>query len=188
LPTVTALRSAHSLTNGPAPARPWPASAPWRAPAWCTGPNGVDLDVARLATTEGNRWSGPGEPTIYLAGDPGVALAECGRHWDARQRDAEFWCVRLDLKAAVDLRDDATRVWLGLPDVVDWVLDAHTCRAVAGLLRASARYDGLIVPSAAFLDDATRWNAVVFLEHSESSLSTVIRTERKAMRLAAIPT
>lgn len=32
-----------------------------------------------MLTTEGNRWSSTGEPTIYLAGDLGVALVEFGR-------------------------------------------------------------------------------------------------------------
>ena len=167
--------------------RRWPASAPWRAAAWSTGTGGTDLDASTLATTDGNRWSGPGEPTIYLAGDPGVALAEFGRHWSPHQDETHFWCVHLELAQAIDLRDDATRVWLGLPDDVAWVLDAYTCRAVAALLRASARYDGLIVPSAAFLDDAARWNAVVFVEHLQPGLPDVIRTEGKAMQLAAFP-
>lgn len=183
---MTAFSPAPGLATGPAPDRRWPLSRPFRAPAWCAVPDGVDLDVAGLATTDGNRWSGPGEPTIYLAGDPGLALAERGRHWAAQQTEADFWCVRVDLAAAVDLRHDATRTWLGLPDDIDWVLDPHTCRAVARLLRASSRYDGLIVPSVAFLDDATRWNAVVFLEHVRPSISEVIRPEGKALRLARL--
>jgi RES domain-containing protein len=182
---VTAIGSAPA-TIGRRPERRWPASAPWRATAWSTGPDGTDLDVSTLATTDGNRWSGPGEPTIYLAGDPGVALAEFGRHWSPQGDETHFWCVQLELAQAVDLRDDATRVWLGLPDDVAWVLDSYTCRAVARLLRAATRYDGMIVPSAAFLDDPTRWNAVVFLERIGPSVSQAIGTRGNALRLAPI--
>ena len=50
------------------------------------GPGAIAIDgtepwnIDRLISTTGGRWSRPGQPTIYLAADPGVALAEFGRH------------------------------------------------------------------------------------------------------------
>jgi RES domain-containing protein len=156
-------------------------SAPWLTSAWCSGPSGPDLDVEELTTVDGNRWSRRGERTIYLAGDPGVALAELGRHWDEGKRDVHIWRMRLSLDAAVDLRTETARATFGLPEDPAWILDTERCRALASALRADARYDGMIVPSAAFLDDRARWNAVVFVERAWRPLSLIIKVEGRAI-------
>jgi len=134
-------------------------------------------------TTDGNRWSHAGQPTIYLAGDPGVALAELGRHWREREGEVQIWGMRLALRAVVDLRAGAVRAQLGLPADLTWVLDAERCQSVAQRLRSSERYDGLIVPSAAFLDDASSWNAVVFVERVRPSLSLVVDSVKSCIRI-----
>jgi RES domain-containing protein len=144
-------------------------------PAWCTGPDARALDVASLPTTDANRWSRPGEPTIYLAGDPGVALAELGRHWEEQEGDIALWSADLSLAAAADLRDPRLRATLGLPSDPTWVLDPERCRMVAGRLRSDGRHDGLIVPSVAFMDAGSRWNAVVFVECHPADLEDVVR-------------
>jgi RES domain-containing protein len=146
-----------------------------------TGPAGASLDVSRLPSTEANRWSRDGEPTIYLAGDPGVALAELGRHWEEQRVEVAVWSLDLTMRAAADLRDPATRAILGVPDDPRWILDQDRCHALASHLRSDGAHDGLIVPSAAFLDDAGRWNAVVFAD--VRPVDEVIRVESVAMRV-----
>ena len=80
-----------------------PFAAPFAADAFCSGPAKDHLDVADLVTTDANRWSASGEPTLYLAGDAGTALAEVGRHWEPESDQICLWRVRLELPAAVDL-------------------------------------------------------------------------------------
>ena len=49
--------------------------------AYCHVPDGALFSPAALVQSdEPERWSAPGQPTIYLAGDVGVAVAELGRH------------------------------------------------------------------------------------------------------------
>jgi len=112
-----------------------------------------------------------------------VALAELGRHWREREGEVQIWGLRLTLGAVVDLREGAVRAQLGLPGDLTWVLDAEWCRSVAQRLRSSERYDGLIVPSAAFLDDADSWNAVVFVERVRPSLSLVVDSLKSRIRI-----
>ena len=159
------------------------AAAPVRTHACCTGPPGARFNVASLTSTEANRWSGDGEPTIYLAGDPGVALAELGRHWGEQQAEAAIWSVTLSLEAAADLRDPTVRSILGVPDEPTWILDMERCHALASGLRSDGMHDGLIVPSVAFLDDPSRWNAVVFVDRQARALDAVLRVESAVVRL-----
>jgi len=149
--------------------------------AFSTGPAEASLDISRLPSTEANRWSRDGEPTIYLAGDPGVALAELGRHWEEQRGEVAIWSLNLTLRAAADLRDPATRAILGVPDDPHWILDQDRWHALAWRLRSGGTHDGLIVPSAAFLDDAGRWNAVVFAD--VRPIDEVIRVDSAAMRV-----
>ena len=60
----------------------------WDAPLYVHLPAGDPFDPQRLPETGSghDRWSRPGQPTIYLASDPAVALAELARH---RQPDGE---------------------------------------------------------------------------------------------------
>jgi len=159
-------------------------AAPVSARACCTGPPGPRLDVGSLTSTDANRWSRDGEPTIYLAGDPGVALAELGRHWEEQQGVIAVWSVTLSLGAVADLRDRTVRSRLGLPDDPIWILDKERCHSVAARLRSDGMHDGLIVPSVAFLDDPGRWNAVVFVDRQTRPLDAVIRADSQVIHLA----
>jgi RES domain-containing protein len=111
--------------------------------------------AAGLITTDGNRWSRPGQPTIYLAGDAAMALAELARHMAAAEPAplAWVWTVDVHLESVADLRSDAAA----------WVLDEDKCCDVASDLRQRGA-DGLIVPSVAFLDRPDRANLVIFTE------------------------
>jgi RES domain-containing protein len=134
-----------------------------------------------------NRWSRHGEPTIYLAGDPGVAVAELGRHWDEQESDIAVWSSHLSLKAAVDLRDPEVCATLDLPESPTWSLDKERCQAVASRLRSDRLHDGLIVPSVAFIDDPGRWNAVVFVERLSADLEDAIRVRARDVLVSRRP-
>jgi hypothetical protein len=105
-----------------------------------------------------------GEPTIYLSGDPALALVESGRHPDDVVGRADLIEVELRIPLAVDLRDQHVRRVLDLPDDVTWVLDRGRTRDVARSLRHSGFCDAMVVPSAGALDQPDRWNAVVFAD------------------------
>jgi RES domain-containing protein len=159
-------------------------AGPITTSALCSGPPTDRLDITDLVTTDGNRWSGPGEPTLYLAGDVGVALAEVGRHWDATEDREAIWRVRLALTSAVDLRREDVRAAVGVPEDPRWFLDRGRCRALAARFR-TAGCDGMIVPSVAFLDDLDRWNAVVFVDRAAPLERVVLDARRSATITAA---
>src|SRR5215203_4913634 len=101
---------------------------PWAGQAFCTGPMDEPFDVSRLVTRDDNRWSGSDEPTVYLAGDPGAAIAELGRHWGEREERTAVWSLRLNLAATIDLRDPGTAAQFAVPDDPRWILDRDACR------------------------------------------------------------
>jgi RES domain-containing protein len=143
--------------------------------AWTTGPmRAKTFDVSDLVTTDGNRWSLPGQATLYLASDPGVALAEAGRHWGRTRGDLALWSVRVTLDAVADLRRRDQWSSLTIPADPCWLLDRERCRGIASRLRADGDADGLIVPSAALLDDPTRYSIVVFVERLRRDVSFAV--------------
>jgi RES domain-containing protein len=112
------------------------------------------LDLSRLAEAESgdDRWNERGEPTIYLALDRSVALAEWARHADGPGR-RRFLRFRVDLENLAELR----------PVPVNYA-DRSVTRRVAAALRARRDCVGLLVPSLAFPDQPERGNLVVFAE------------------------
>jgi RES domain-containing protein len=139
-----------------------------------TGP----FDPEALVSDEGatDRWNGPGEPTLYLALDPGVAIAEAGRHL-ATHADSQRICqriMRLAVTAAriVDLRDRDSAAAAGLSSPLD-ILDRETARTVAAGLRRNGSFGGILVPSAAFVDDPARANLVLFMEAFDGIRSVI---------------
>ena len=132
------------------------------------------LTVAELVTTDGNRWSRPGEPTIYLGSDPAVALAEFARHLDvdASAPRGVLWMVDVRVDRVVDLRTPESLAELGASTGPAWPLDQERCRSMAADLRQQG-IQGLIVPSVAFLDQPERWNLVVFVDAIENVAATI---------------
>jgi RES domain-containing protein len=133
------------------------------------------FDADALVTAEkGNRWNAPGEPTAYLAGDPGVALIERGRHL-ATEGPVELlvWRLRVVLDGVLDLRSDDTRHALGLVEPC-WVLDRERCRQLGSALRGTNWCRGMLVPSAGIPDAIDRWNLVVFVERLSRPLANSI--------------
>jgi hypothetical protein len=139
------------------------------------GPGAIAIDgaepwsVDRLVSTDGGRWSRPGQPTIYLAADPGVALAEFGRHMPTNGDGAvgSLWMLRVALDEVAELRDTPNGV----------VLDQDRCRGLADDLRREG-VPALMVPSVAFLDNRQRFNVVIFAEALGGGVAEVIRAPR----------
>ncbi len=144
---------------------------PWTAPLYCHVPAGREIDLEALAEPgdETDRWNAPGERTVYLASDPGVVLAELGRQLGAGGDLASRRLLRLTprpdgLTALVDLRDPAVLAALSLPASPIQFLDRRHARETAAGIRSTGTADGLIVPSAALLDQPQRCNVVLFAE------------------------
>ena len=156
---------------------------PWRGTAIRHIPAGSPYDVldTRFAGLAGdNRWNEAGEPTFYLAGDIGVALAEYARHL---REDIGFsgtppvyeravYQVDVQLAAILDLRDTHVRSAIGLHGGLRRFLDREAARATARFLRRTTSAEGLLVPSVAFLDEPSRWNLVVFLDKLPADVAT----------------
>ena len=108
---------------------------------------------------------------MYLAGDPGVLVAEWGRQLQRALADAlagqtverEVYRLYLRLDRVLDVRDPAIALTLGITDGPHQFVDRVVARATAARVRASGA-QAMLVPSIAFVDDPTRWNLVVFLE------------------------
>ena len=140
---------------------------------------------------ENDRWHRRDEPTVYLALDPGVAVAEAGRHLEpTRSRDEKSrrTCHRIlriavDAADLVDLRDRATREVVGAGDAPLGFLDRERSRSLAEELRSTTHARGLIVPSVAFLDDPSRANLVLFMEDREDELGEIIGEWREIGRI-----
>lgn len=148
---------------------PWSGVTYRHIPA--DSPYGV-LDFRFAGRGHDNRWNDPGDPTLYLAGDHGVILAEFARHLrldrgnDARIATQVRQIHRLDvaLEQVLDLRNPAIWQSLSLTGAPHAFLDKSVTRATARYLRTVTPAQAIIVPSAAFIDASDRWVLVLFLE------------------------
>lgn len=133
------------------------------------------LDFTHAGEYGKNRWNVPGEPTLYLAGDMGVAIAEWGRRYPVSftsesipSANRDVYRLHLRLSAVLDLRSPESLSMLGISGTPDVFRDVDIARATAAVTRLVPRAQAMLVPSIAFLDDLTRWNLVVFLEKMPS--------------------
>jgi RES domain-containing protein len=147
---------------------------PWAGTAYRHIPAGSRWDVRdlRFAGRRGDgRWHGQGQPTLYLASDQRVAIAEFARHLtvdrDGRVRAARrtVFSMHVALERTIDLREPAALGLLARDDAPACWLEPRICRAVASFLRDALGVEGLVVPSVAYLDEPARYNVVCFLEH-----------------------
>jgi hypothetical protein len=158
--------------------------------AWCTGPAETSLRIADLGTDDGHRWSEAGQPTLYVAGDEGVVLAELGRHWGDEPGAVGIWAIELHLDCVLDLRRADARAILGGPSEPSEWLSIGRCRDLARQVRDTGTFDGIVVPSVAFLDDPSRWNAVIFIERLQRPLDEAVavrQLDRRVTERAAGP-
>ncbi len=119
-----------------------------------------------------NRWNRPGDPTLYLAGDEGVLIAEWGRHFTidrttqlkrmARERDV--YGLTLSLERVLDIRKGVVCDELSLVNAPACFMDIGLARATAIFIRQTTEAQGMLVPSMGFLDSPDRWCLVLFLE------------------------
>lgn len=130
------------------------------------------LDFRFAVRGADNRWNEPGSPTLYLAGDEGVLIAEWGRHF-ATNRTAQLqqmtverstFSLELSIDSVLDLR--VAEVWnaLSLDNAPYCFADISRARATANFVRRTTEAQALLVPSMGFLDDLERWCLVAFLE------------------------
>jgi hypothetical protein len=126
-----------------------------------------------------------GEPTVYLSGDPALAFVESGRHPDDLEGRLRLFAFDVRVPHVVDVREQAVRAALGLPDDLAWVLDRDRTRGVARALRQAGACEGLVVPSAGTLDQPDRFNVVVFADQPSRIVTTV--TGLRAVGEATLP-
>jgi RES domain-containing protein len=136
-----------------------------------------------LISTEGNRWNEPGTPTVYFAGDLGLALIEAGRHLPpgAEPEPRALWTGTVETDGIVDVRDDP-RPSGGAAEEL-WFLDVARARQVAQRLRAVQGLAGLIVPSAGSPDDLSRMNLVLYVDRLARPLQAIVREPRMIGRI-----
>lgn len=151
-----------------------PFIQPWSGEAFRHLPDGSPYDVLDFrfaASATNNRWNLQGDPTLYLAGDYGIALTEFARHLttdrklnanQAHRRRVYRLGVHLD--ATISLCEPGVWSALSLKTAPHAFADAKVARATAKFLRDTTSAQGLFVPSLGFLDQLDRWNLVVFLE------------------------
>ncbi len=148
---------------------------PWRGTAFRHIPYGSPydaLDFRFAGVASGNRWNRAGEPTLYLAGDEGVALAEFARHLSVDRPEGiglltikrKLFRLQVSLEYVLDLREGACIAALSLGDAPRCFLDKRIARATAGFIRVTTGAQGILVSSVALLDQPERWIMVVFLE------------------------
>jgi RES domain-containing protein len=173
------------------------AIMPWSGVAYRHLPVTVDkagvLDFSYAGRSSDNRWNVKGEPTLYLASNVGVMLAEWARHFvENRNPTLErvplrrtVWRLTLRLAYVLDLRD--AQVWtdLHLTDAPTCFLDKDYARAVAGFVRRTTPAQALLVPSVALLDRLDLWNLVLFLDKLPADPRQFITAVRRAGTLAA---
>ena len=130
------------------------------------------LDFRFAGRGADNRWNEPGSPTLYLAGDEGVLIAEWGRHF-AVNRTAQLrqmtaarstFSLELSLDSVLDVRNEDVCNALSLDNAPYCFADIHVARATAHFVRGTTEAQALLVPSMGFLDNLERWCLVAFLE------------------------
>lgn len=132
------------------------------------------LDFQLEGRLQDNRWNVHGERTLYLGGDPVLAIAEFTRHLQldrspllipqALERDV--FALKTALDRVLDFRDQRVLQALSITGAPDCFKAISLARAAAQLIRYGAtRAQAIIVPSMAFLDDPNRWVMVRFLDN-----------------------
>lgn len=148
--------------------RPWAGTGFRHIPADA----GRDIrDLRYAGRRSSGRWHWQGQPTLYLASDAAVAIAEFARHLavDRGGRAAParraVYELGVRIERCVDLRDPAVLRLIGRDDAPGCWLDPRIARAVGTFFRDSLEVQALLVPSVAYLDDGARFNVVCFLEN-----------------------
>ena len=166
---------------------------PWSSRVYRHIPAGSPYSVLdlRFARRGGDhRWSEPGEPTLYLACDDGVAMVEFARHFQLDRGtaptpgalDRDMYSLTAATQAILDLRDTALWTELSLANPPHCFLERAVARSIAKYLRTNTPAQGILVPSVGLLDQLHRWSAVLFLEKLPDDVSQFLRDEKLEFR------
>ena len=129
-------------------------------------------DFSRAGLADDNRWNVRGEPTLYLARDRDVALAEWARHLDVDRASAlapltrrrKVYRFEVNLDQVLDLCDPAAWQALSLSGAPEVFLDKAVARATAQFIRRTTPAVAVLTPSVAFLDRLDQWVLAIFLD------------------------
>lgn len=161
---------------------------PWSGHAVRHLPKGARdaYDFSHTGLADDNRWNIRGDPTLYLARDKDVALAEWARHLQVDRspllagytKTRQVYRFEVRLRHTLDLGDPQVWKELSLEDAPYCFLDKAMARATATFVRKTTAAEAVFVPSAAFLDQLNKWVLAVFLEklpeNPRSFLSSVV--------------
>lgn len=129
-------------------------------------------DFRYCSRSNENRWNIAGEPTLYLAKEKDVALAEYARHFRidrtlglaAQTYRRQVFRFRVELEYVLDLTNPKVWAELSLKNAPDCFKDKTIARATAHFIRNTTLTQAIVVPSVAFLDNLEQWCLVLFLE------------------------
>jgi RES domain-containing protein len=129
-------------------------------------------DFSYAGRSNENRWNAAGEPTLYLAKEKDVALAEYARHFQvnrtpelaAQTYRRKVYRFQVQLNQVLDLCQPEVWGALSLGDAPDCFKDKVIARATAQFIRGTTSTQAMLVPSVAFLDNLRQWCLVLFLE------------------------
>jgi len=154
---------------------------------YCHAPADRPFDLHALDRPDdsADRWSTPGTRSVYLAGDPLVAVTEYARHGPAETTADDRRLVRLQLRPvpALDLRTEAVRAALALGEGPGAYADRDLARRHALAIRTAGISAAIVVPSMAFLDQPDRRNLVLFCERLDDALERVLEDPEEVGRL-----
>ncbi len=119
-----------------------------------------------------NRWNRAGEPTLYLAKEQNVALAEYARHFKIDRSSQllrqtyrrKVYRFQVQIAHVLDLRNSKVCLDLSLTTAPACFSNKSTARATAHFIRTTTDAQAIFVPSMAFPDDLEQWCLVLFLE------------------------
>jgi RES domain-containing protein len=154
---------------------------PWQGAAVRHIPKLAQYDIYDFryaGSSAENRWNQQSEPTLYLAKEKNVALAEYARHFQVdrspklAQQIQERAVYRFDvrLEQVVNLCQPAVWQELSLANAPDCFKNRDIARACANFIRYTTTATAMFVPSMAFLDDLEQWCLVLFLEKLPSEV------------------
>ncbi len=149
---------------------------PFRGMGWRHVPAGTPfgpLDTRIAARSSENRWNLAGEPTLYLARDPGLVIAEFGRHIRTNRNESlvevirprQHYRIELALDQVIDLRSAESRSALGLDADPAVFVYLDIARSTAGFLRHAIGVEAILAPSMALFDQPRSWMMALFIEN-----------------------
>ncbi|MBF0548630.1 MAG: RES family NAD+ phosphorylase [Candidatus Riflebacteria bacterium] len=165
---------------------PWSGYAVRHLPEPKKGQTFDPLDFTWCGKSSENRWNTLGEPTLYLAQEKDVALAEYARHFQIdrspglakKTQRRKVYRFKIELSYTLDLRNRALCKALSLTKFPGCFADKKIARSTATFLRNTTSVQAIFVPSIAFLDDPDKWCLVVFLEKLEPNTKTFFKNCR----------